>query len=127
MPRPRKCRKVCCMPKNTEFVPAGNIGANGVIIMTVDEYETVRLIDREGFSQEECGEYMKVARTTVQQIYNNARRKIAEALVEGFTLRIEGGDYTLWQAGEETACGCGGCERHRNAETGGCGRRREQK
>ena len=89
MPRPRKCRKVCCMPKNTEFVPAGNIGANGVIIMTVDEYETVRLIDREGFSQEECGEYMKVARTTVQQIYNNARRKIAEALVEGFTLRIE--------------------------------------
>lgn len=53
MPRPRKCRKVCCMPKNTEFVPAGNIGANGVIIMTVDEYETVRLIDREGFSQEE--------------------------------------------------------------------------
>ena len=122
MPRPRKCRKVCCMPKNTEFVPAGNIGANGVIIMTVDEYETVRLIDREGFSQEECGEYMKVARTTVQQIYNNARRKIAEALVEGFTLRIEGGDYTLC-GGEETACGCGGCERHRNAETGGCGRR----
>ena len=126
MPRPRKCRKVCCMPKNTEFVPAGNIGANGVIIMTVDEYETVRLIDREGFSQEECGEYMKVARTTVQQIYNNARRKIAEALVEGFTLIIEGGDYTLC-GGEETACGCGGCERHRNAETGGCGRRREQK
>ena len=126
MPRPRKCRKVCCMPKNTEFVPAGNIGANGVIIMTVDEYETVRLIDREGFSQEECGEYMKVARTTVQQIYNNARRKIAEALVEGFTLRIEGGDYTLC-GGEETACGCGGCERHRNAETGGGGRRREQK
>ena len=42
MPRPRKCRKVCCMPKNTEFVPAGNIGANGVIIMTVDEYETHR-------------------------------------------------------------------------------------
>ena len=83
MPRPRKCRKVCCMPKNTEFVPAENYEENKVIIMTVDEYETIRLIDKEGFSQEECGEYMNVARTTVQQIYNNARRKIARALVEG--------------------------------------------
>lgn len=91
MPRPRKCRKVCCMPKNTEFVPAENYEENKVIIMTVDEYETIRLIDKEGFSQEECGEYMNVARTTVQQIYNNARRKIARALVEGVRLRIEGG------------------------------------
>ena len=77
MPRPRKCRKVCCMPKNTELVPAENYEENKVIIMTVDEYETIRLIDKEGFSQEECGEYMNVARTTVQQIYNNARKKIA--------------------------------------------------
>ena len=50
MPRPRKCRKVCCMPKNTEFVPAENYEENKVIIMTVDEYETIRLIDKEGFS-----------------------------------------------------------------------------
>ena len=105
-------RKVCCMPKNTEFVPAENYEENKVIIMTVDEYETIRLIDKEGFSQEECGEYMNVARTTVQQIYNNARRKIARALVEGVRLRIEGGDYKLCR-GEETFCGCGGCQRHR--------------
>lgn len=112
MPRPRKCRKVCCLPKINEFHPAG--GADEMIILTVDEYETIRLIDKEGFSQEECAGYMQVARTTVQQIYNSARGKIASALVSGVGIRIEGGDYTLCN-GEEKECCCGGCHRHRKA------------
>jgi len=112
MPRPRKCRKVCCMPKNTEFNPATCNDKEKIIFMTVDEYETIRLIDKEGFSQEECGIYMHVARTTVQQIYNNARKKLAEVLVEGCKLKIEGGDYKIC-SGEEKVCKCGGCERHR--------------
>lgn len=112
MPRPKKCRKVCCMPKNTGFVPACSGSEGREIIMTVDEYETIRLIDKEGFSQEECGNYMNVARTTVQQIYNNARKKIAEAIVEGIALRIEGGDYMLCE-GKEKICRCGGCDKHR--------------
>ena len=53
MPRPRKCRKVCCMPKTTEFSPASCHDNHKVVCMTVDEYETIRLIDKEGFSQEE--------------------------------------------------------------------------
>jgi len=81
--------------------------------MTVDEYETIRLIDHEGFSQEECSGYMKIARTTVQQIYNNARKKLARVLVESLALRIEGGDYQLCDGSEEY-CGCGGCRRHRH-------------
>ena len=69
MPRPRKCRKVCHIPENTGFNPIKPNKGRKPIILNVDEYETLRLIDREGFSQEQCGEYMGVGRTTVQQIY----------------------------------------------------------
>ena len=110
MPRPRKCRKVCSMPVSGGFMPVGLHG-EGCVVMTVDEYETIRLIDHMGFSQEECGAYMHIARTTVQLIYNNARRKLAKALVEGLELQISGGDYQLCD-GEETYCGCGGCKKH---------------
>ena len=112
MPRPKKCRKVCCMPKVSEFTPSCGESEAACVVMTVDEYETFRLIDKENFSQEECGKYMHIARTTVQQIYDNARKKLAEAVVDGKTLRIEGGDYRLCD-GAEAACGCGGCLKHR--------------
>ena len=95
IPRPRKCRKVCQLPR-------------------IQEFEAIRLIDRQGFSQEECSAYMQVARTTVQMIYNSARKKLAAALVDGLPLRIEGGSYQLCD-GKEEACGCGGCRRHLRA------------
>ena len=116
MPRPRKCRKVCCLPRASEFVPVGCRGAEPVVL-TVDEYETIRLIDHEGFSQEECGAYMKVARTTVQQIYNSARKKLSVALVDGVPFKIQGGDYQLCD-GREHTCGCGGCRKHRRCQAG---------
>lgn len=112
MPRPKKCRKVCQMPPMREFRPVGERPREDAVILSVDEYEAIRLIDKQGFSQEECGGYMQVARTTVQLIYNSARRKLAEALVESLPLRIEGGDYRLCD-GKEAYCGCGGCRRHR--------------
>lgn len=112
MPRPPKYRKVCCLPQNPGFTPIRKEDTQDAVILTVDEYEAVRLIDREGFSQEDCGAYMKVARTTVQQIYSSARKKLAEALVEGLPLLIEGGSYRLCD-GAEAFCGCGGCRKHR--------------
>ncbi len=116
MPRPRKWRKVCCLPESNRFGPL-NAPSNPdhFIVMTVDEYETIRLVDLEGFTQEECAEQMKIARTTVQRIYNDARKKLAEVLVNGKVLRIEGGDYTLCD-GHEKFCGCGGCPKHRYGE-----------
>ena len=66
--------------------------------MTVEEYETIRLIDLEGLNQEACAERMHVARTTAQAMYRNARHK------------IEGGDYLVCNAREMT-CGCPHCRR----------------
>ena len=113
MPRPRKCRKVCCLPESNRFGPLNaQINQEHFVIMTVDEYETIRLIDLEEFTQEECSDQMNIARTTVQRIYNDARKKLAESLVKGKVLRIEGGDYKLCD-GLEKSCGCGGCLKHR--------------
>lgn len=112
MPRPKKCRKVCCLPLRDIYGPLNvPIIDEQLVTMTVDEYETIRLIDLEGFTQEECANQMSIARTTVQGIYNDARRKLAESLVNGKVLRIEGGDYKLCN-GFEKSCG-GRCCRHR--------------
>lgn len=118
MARPRKCRMICALPKNGRFGPlpdtedcggrtgVGTTGSDeektsfggkteGGLIMGLDEYETIRLIDLLGCTQEECAEQMGVARTTVQAVYNSARQKLASSLVEGKELLIQGGDYTL--------------------------------
>ena len=117
MPRPMKCRRVCCLPQNRGFVPANGGKGRDPVTLTVDEYETVRLIDGQGLSQEECGNYMDIARTTVQQIYTVARKKLADVLVNGRPLRIEGGEYRLCRGREE--CGCGMCHRYcRTAKSG---------
>ncbi len=115
MPRRKKCRKVCQMPSMQEFRPVGDIPCESAVILSVDEFEAIRLIDKQGFSQEECSGYMEVARTTVQTIYNSARKKLADALVDGLPLRIEGGDYQLCD-GMEEYCGCGGCQKHRRGQ-----------
>lgn len=99
------------MPKTNEFFPVGNPDAEDAVILTVDEYESIRLIDKLDYSQEECGSYMQVARTTVQMIYNSARKKLADALVDGLPIRIEGGDYQLCDGSEEF-CGCPSCRKH---------------
>lgn len=111
MPRPRKWRNVCALPQITKFGPLGApLDETPSIIMTVDEYETIRLIDQEGLTQEMCAGQMNVARTTVQGIYESARRKLAESLVEGKLLFIEGGDYHLNDHGGPHHYGCGrGC------------------
>lgn len=104
MARPRKCRKVCALPENCGFAPMKEMNDENRVIMAVDEYETIRLIDLVGYTQEECAAQMHIARTTVQGIYNEARRKLADALVNGKSLHIEGGDFDLCE-GDSLHCG----------------------
>ena len=113
MPRPQKSRNVCCLPKFKEFTPKHKEDKRlETVVLSVDEYEAIRLIDKEGFSQEKCGEYMNVARTTVQQIYTSARKKLADVLIDGKALSIHGGNYKLCYDNEKY-CTCAGCRNHR--------------
>lgn len=117
MPRPRKCRRVCALPRNTRFGPLDEAGGEAVI-MSIDEYEVIRLIDVHRMTQEECAEQMNIARTTVQKIYNDARYKLALLLVYGQKLLISGGDYEICP--EHT------CEHMRAHGCGRCGGRMEE-
>lgn len=112
MPRPKKWRTVCGLPESNRFGPLNSkVNHEQFLIMTVDEYETIRLIDLEGLTQGECAKLMDIARTTVQGIYTEARKKLAESLVKGKVLRIEGGDYKICN-GFDKSCRGVGC-RHR--------------
>ncbi len=114
MARPVKFRRVCNLPKNKRFGPLDlAVDEKDLITMTVDEYETIRLIDLENYNQEECAKQMNIARSTVQGIYIEARKKLAEALVNGRPLIIEGGRYRLCD-GLENQCGRG-CHRRRHS------------
>lgn len=116
MPRPFKWRRVCCLPENNRYGPLNAAeNDNGVVQMSVDEYEAIRLIDTEGYTQEKCAEHMNVSRSTIQSIYDSARKKLSDSLVYGKVLWIEGGEYRLCD-GRSDGCGGGGCHRHR------CGR-----
>ncbi len=99
MPRPCKQRRICALPGCRRFGPREPASDAGSLVMTLDEYEALRLIDLEALSQEECAGRMGVARTTAQAIYNSARRKLANCLVHGRELRIEGGHYCLCGGG----------------------------
>ncbi len=94
MARPTKHRRVCQFPGNLSFIPENGEGYPPVVL-TVDEYETIRLIDLEGLSQEACGVQLGIGRTTAQKIYETARKKLADALVNGLPLQIDGGDFRL--------------------------------
>ena len=107
MPRPTKCRKVCHFPEVLEFLPSEESGKEPVHL-NIDEYETIRLLDKEKYSQEQCAEFMQISRTTVQRIYEKAREKLAEMITDGRPLKIEGGDFTICD-GKNSNCYQGGC------------------
>lgn len=94
MPRSAKCRRVCQMPAHCRFSPEQPAQGEAVVL-AVEEYETIRLVDFQGLTQEEAAAQMGVARATVQRIYAQARQKLAAFLVEGRPLQIGGGSYAI--------------------------------
>ncbi len=91
MPKLTKCRRIESLPGQFGFRPSDSIGEDA-IQMTFDEFETIRLLDMEGMTQEQCAGKMGVARTTVTAVYDSARKKVAKMLVEGRSLSISGGN-----------------------------------
>lgn len=82
MSRPQKCRRVCSEPQFLLFSPNG-VEQPEENVISVDEYEVIRLVDYEKKSHEQCAAIMNVSRTTVTDIYDRARYKIAECIVQG--------------------------------------------
>ena len=104
MPRPPRCRRICCAPRYESFSPETE-QASEEIILTVDEYEVIRLVDLEKKTHEQCAAQMDISRTTVTEIYENAREKIARCIVDGQRLLITGGNYRLCEGREQMHCG----------------------
>ena len=92
MPRPFKCRRVCGTPGTDYFKPRGiPLSDLQEIGLTIDEFEAIRLADLEGFYQENAAKKMAISRQTFGNIIAAAHKKIADAIVNGKALKIEGG------------------------------------
>ncbi len=101
MPRPRNKRCIGRMPACSFYKPKGApLRTLEQVNLTVDEIEAIRLVDMDRMYQAEAAEQMKVSRQTLGRILESAHKKIADALVNGKALSIEGGTFEL-------AKGCG--------------------
>ena len=89
--RPKKTRWVKCDPAERFFKPQTKSKSLKVVVLTLDEFEAVRLLDYEGLSQIQAAERMHVHRSTVSRIATSARKKIMQSLVEIKELKVEGG------------------------------------
>ena len=140
MSRPKKDRIVGSPPVVRVFKPQGiPIRALGVLRMTLDECEAMRLVDLCGLSHEEAAERMGVSRPTLTRLLASAHEKVAKALVEGWALVVEKGPVSLqaerffcedcestWTAKESEVCPeCGST--HLSVWGGGFGRRNRRR
>lgn len=94
MPRPKRCRRICGFPDYWNFT-ADDSSSDQTVILHLDEFEVIRMLDYRKMTQEECASAMGVARTTVTGIYESARFKLADALVNGKNIRLSGGYYEV--------------------------------
>jgi len=118
MARPRNPRQVHALPQTDYFKPRGiPLRQLAEVTLAVEELEALRLADLEGMEQSEAAQQMQVSRPTFSRIIAAARAKVADALVNGKALRIEGGTFEL----AERLFACGRCG-HRWGAPFGTGR-----
>ncbi|MEA1959624.1 MAG: DUF134 domain-containing protein [Chloroflexota bacterium] len=109
MPRPMKWRRVAFIPQFTYFKPAGiPMRALDEVALSVEEAEAIRLKDLEGLQQEECATLMYISRPTFHRVLESARTKIADAIINGKAIRIDGGNFEI--ATRRFRCGNDGVE-----------------
>jgi len=125
MPRPRIFRRVGFQPDVTYFKPRGVEMRNlEESIITIDELEAIRLKDYEGFDQEKAAKKMNISQPTFHRLILSSRKNIADALVNGKALKIEGGVYKMVGFGRGGGQGAGrgaGMSRGRGRQPGGFG------
>ena len=112
MPRPQRSRRICREPEYLRFRPEEGLDS-GEIQLNLDEYEVLRLVDYEHMTHAQCAAQMDISRTTVTEIYDSARTKLADCVVNGKRLVIEGGNYRLCDGSAAESCSCG-CNCGRN-------------
>ena len=96
MPRPKRKRKLGYLPENHRFCPDIYCKeGNREVIISLDELESIRLSDFEELEQTEASEKMDISRGTYQRILVSAHKKVADALIHGRAIKVEGGSYTL--------------------------------
>jgi len=106
MPRPCKRRRVGCRPNSSYFKPAGIRKIDlEESILAVDEFEAVRLKDLLKLDQNECAEKMNISQPTFHRLILSARKKIADAIVNGKAIKIGGGNFTFEEHHGKNRCG----------------------
>ena len=119
MPRPKCCRRIAGPPGCRSFGPRGmGPGTQPPVLLGLDEFEAIRLADLEGLYQEQAAEKLQVSRQTFGRIIASARKKVAQALIEGRGLQIEGGTVQIMGMGRGR--GFGGVGRGRRRGHGWC-------
>lgn len=120
MARPKKHRMVAFNPEISYFKPRGiPMRDLSEVKLTVDEREAIRLADLEGMSHEAAGRQMHVSRATFGRIVQQARKVVADALINGKAINVEGGNYKM--VDQNRMFRCRNCN-HRWAESWGTGR-----
>ncbi len=101
MPRPQKCRRIHFEPQILYFKPAGiPLTKLEEVTLTLEEFEAIRLKDLEGITQDDASKAMDISQPTFHRLLLSARRKVAEALVLGKAIRVNGGNYKMVVTGE---------------------------